>query len=46
MIEPPALAIELHDAIRLGDGAAAERADRLILERALKEIVATFEHVA
>ena len=36
----------LHDAVRLGDGAAAERADRLILERALKEIVATFEHVA
>lgn len=36
----------LHDAIRLGDGAAAERADRLILERALKEIVATFEQVA
>ena len=36
----------LHEAVRLGDGAAAERADRLILERALKEIVATFEHVA
>jgi DNA-binding GntR family transcriptional regulator len=36
----------LHDAVLLGDGAAAERADRLILERALKEIVATFEHVA
>ena len=36
----------LHDAVRAGDGAAAERADRLILERALKEIVATFEHVA
>ena len=34
----------LHDAVRAGDGAAAERADRLILERALKEIVATFEH--
>src|SRR4029079_1245247 len=34
----------LHDGIRHGDGAAAERADRLILERALKEIVATFEH--
>jgi DNA-binding GntR family transcriptional regulator len=36
----------LHDAVRLGDGAAAERADYLILERALKEIVATFEQVA
>jgi len=36
----------LHDAIRHGDGAAAERADRLLLERALKEIVATFEHGA
>jgi len=36
----------LHDAVLLGDGDAAERADRLILERALKEIVATFEHVA
>jgi DNA-binding GntR family transcriptional regulator len=36
----------LHDAVRQGDGPAAERADRLILERALHEIVATFEHVA
>lgn len=36
----------LHDAVLLGDGAAAERADRLILERALKEIVATFEHIS
>jgi DNA-binding GntR family transcriptional regulator len=36
----------LHEAVRAGDGAAAERADRLILERALHEIVATFEHVA
>jgi DNA-binding GntR family transcriptional regulator len=36
----------LHDAVLRGDGDAAERADRLILERALKEIVATFEHVA
>ena len=36
----------LHDAVRAGDGAGAERADRVILERALKEIVATFEHVA
>ena len=36
----------LHDAVRAGDGAATERADRVILERALKEIVATFEHVA
>lgn len=36
----------LHDAALLGDGAAAERADRLILERALKEIVATFEHIS
>ena len=35
----------LHDAVRRGDGAAAERADRLILERALQEIVATFEHL-
>jgi DNA-binding GntR family transcriptional regulator len=36
----------LHDAVLLGDGAAAEQADRLILERALKEIVATFEHIS
>src|SRR5690242_1301541 len=36
----------LHDAVLLGDGAAAEHADRLILERALKEIVATFEHIS
>jgi DNA-binding GntR family transcriptional regulator len=36
----------LHDAVRRGDGEAAEHADRLILERALQEIVATFEHVA
>ena len=34
----------LHDAVLRGDGAAAEQADRLILERALREIVATFEH--
>jgi DNA-binding GntR family transcriptional regulator len=34
----------LHAAVHAGDGAAAERADRLILERALHEIVATFEH--
>jgi len=36
----------LHDAVLRGDGAEAERADRLILERAMREIVATFEHVA
>ena len=36
----------LHDAVLRGDGEAAERADRLILERALHEIVATFAHVA
>jgi DNA-binding GntR family transcriptional regulator len=34
----------LHNAVLRGDGAAAEEADRLILERALREIVATFEH--
>jgi DNA-binding GntR family transcriptional regulator len=34
----------LHEAVHAGDGAAAERADRLILERALHEIVSTFEH--
>ena len=31
-------------AVHAGDGEAAERADRLILERALHEIVDTFEH--
>jgi DNA-binding GntR family transcriptional regulator len=36
----------LHDAVLNGDGAAAEEADRLILQRALHEIVATFEHPA
>jgi DNA-binding GntR family transcriptional regulator len=34
----------LHDAVLRGDAAEAERADRLILERALQEIVVTFEH--
>jgi DNA-binding GntR family transcriptional regulator len=33
----------LHAAVRAGDGEAAERAARLILERALHEIVVTFE---
>jgi DNA-binding GntR family transcriptional regulator len=32
----------LHDAVRAGDGAAAEAADRAILERALGELLATF----
>ena len=32
----------LHDAVREGDGAAAEAADRAILERALGELLATF----
>jgi DNA-binding GntR family transcriptional regulator len=35
----------LHEAVRRGDGDAAGQADRLILERALHEIVATFEHL-
>jgi len=34
----------LHDAVRKGDGAAAEDADRLILARALQVIIDTFEH--
>jgi DNA-binding GntR family transcriptional regulator len=34
----------LHDAVRAGDGEAAERADRTILERALRAILDTFEH--
>ena len=34
----------LHDAVRSGDGAAAEEADRLILARALQVIIDTFEH--
>lgn len=34
----------LHDAVRTGDGAAAEEADRLILARALQVIIDTFEH--
>jgi DNA-binding GntR family transcriptional regulator len=33
----------LHEAVRAGDGSAAEAADRAILERALREILATFE---
>ena len=33
----------LHDAVRAGDPAAAEAADRAILERALHEILATIE---
>jgi DNA-binding GntR family transcriptional regulator len=33
----------LHDAVHARDGHAAERADRAILERALREIVATFD---
>jgi len=33
----------LHDAVRARDGAAAETADRNILERALREVLATFE---
>ena len=32
----------LHDAVRTGDGAAAEAADRAILDRALGELLATF----
>jgi DNA-binding GntR family transcriptional regulator len=36
----------LHDAVRDGDPDAAEAADRAILERALREIVATFEHTS
>ncbi|MDX6475273.1 MAG: hypothetical protein QOH95_784 [Gaiellaceae bacterium] len=34
----------LHDAVCAGDRAAAEEAARAILERALREILATFEH--
>jgi DNA-binding GntR family transcriptional regulator len=33
----------LHAAVRAGDGAAAERAESAILERALREVVATLE---
>jgi DNA-binding GntR family transcriptional regulator len=36
----------LHQAVRRGDGAAAEEADRVILQRALQVIVDTFEHPA
>jgi DNA-binding GntR family transcriptional regulator len=36
----------LHEAVRTGDGAAAEAADRVILQRALQVIVDTFEHPA
>jgi hypothetical protein len=36
----------LHDAVHAGDGAAAEQADRVILARALREILATFEHTS
>jgi DNA-binding GntR family transcriptional regulator len=34
----------LHEAVVAGDGAAAEQADRAILEWALREIIATFAH--
>jgi DNA-binding FadR family transcriptional regulator len=33
----------LHDAVRGGDPAGAEAADRAILERALRELLSTFE---
>ena len=36
----------LHEAARLRDPAAAEAASRAILERAMREIVATFEHTS
>jgi len=36
----------LHEAVRTGDGTAAEAADRVILQRALQVIVDTFEHPA
>jgi DNA-binding GntR family transcriptional regulator len=36
----------LHEAVRTGDGAAAEEADRVILQRALQVIIDTFEHPA
>jgi DNA-binding GntR family transcriptional regulator len=36
----------LHAAVRSGDGAAAEEADRMILQRALQVIIDTFEHPA
>jgi DNA-binding GntR family transcriptional regulator len=35
--------LPLHQAVRAGDGAAAEAADHAILERALREIVETFD---
>jgi DNA-binding GntR family transcriptional regulator len=35
--------LPLHEAVRAGDGAAAEAADCAILERALREIVETFD---
>ena len=36
----------LHEAVRTGDGVAAEEADRVILQRALQVIIDTFEHPA
>lgn len=36
----------LHEAVRSGDPAAAEAASRAILERAMREIVATFAHTS
>jgi DNA-binding FadR family transcriptional regulator len=35
--------VPLHDAIRTGDAAAAAQADRRVLERALEDILSTFE---